>query len=135
MKNEESWGKVSKFPTEKAACILVEAEFMGDIKAAEKWDVTSRTIRNYRTRLTSDADLLRLFEAKKKLFAESWVDDATAALKAGAKRLKDLFSDGTSDDSFLITAIAGGCKVLGELNITYTALADEPATDSESSET
>lgn len=103
---------------------------MGDTKTAEKWDVTTRTIRNYRTQLTSNDELFKLFEQKKKIFAESWVEDATAALKAGAERLKSLFAHGSSDDADLINAIAAGCKVLGELNITYTALTDEPELNS-----
>ena len=72
-------------------------------------------------------DLLSLFDKKKKQFAETWIDDATAALKAGSQRLKGLFAHSTPEDADLITAIAGGCKVLGELNITFTALKeDEP---------
>ena len=117
----------SKLSKEQMACVLAEAEFGSDGKVAEKWNVTGRTVRAWRSKLKEDSELLGLFEQKKKEFAASWLDDATAALKAGSKRLKDLFSNGDPRESDLIDSIARAVKVLGELNITFEALkSDEP---------
>ena len=110
--------------------ILVETDFSTPHRVAEKWGITTRTIRGYRTRLNEDTKLFDLYNAKRTECAKNWIEDTTAAIKAGALRLQDLFTTGKKDDSFLITAISGGIKTLGELNISYSVLKDdEPTTD------
>lgn len=44
------------FDADKAAKLLVEATMFGDAKAAEKFKVTPRTLRNYRKRLSEDTN-------------------------------------------------------------------------------
>lgn len=51
----------TKIDYEKAARILVDAEQLGLVKAAEKWKVSDRTIRNYRDRLGTDDQLSSAF--------------------------------------------------------------------------
>ncbi len=122
------------FNAERASKILVEADFANDDEVAERWGITSRTIRNYRSRLETDKELSMLFQLKKQMFCRSWVDDASETIKVGATRLKQLIRvASTEEDAKVIHAIAGACKIMGELNIAYTALTDEPSPDLESS--
>lgn len=51
---------------EKAAKVLVEASYTSDNKAANKYGVTPRTIRNYRTRLDEDENFAEVFLKLKK---------------------------------------------------------------------
>ena len=121
------------FNPERASSILAEAEYMGDKPTAERWGITDRTIRNYRKRLLDDPQFSIVFQAKKQLFCRTWIDDATGTLKVGFARLKDLLQNGRREDADFIHAVAGALKIVGELNIAYTVLNDEPANNIESS--
>ena len=115
--------------------ILAECDFGSDSEVAERWGITRRTVSNYRRQLTDDAELLGLYQRKKKEFATSWVDDACKSIKVGALAYQRLCREGGAKDAMLIQAIVAGVKVFGELNVAYTALTDESSSDSESTET
>lgn len=65
---------------ERAAAILVDAAYLGDEKAAKKWDVTTRTIENYRSRLKTDPKLSDLFARKRAAAEGNWVSELKRAL-------------------------------------------------------
>jgi transposase-like protein len=52
------------FDPEKAAMALIDAQMMGDKKAADKWDVTPRTLTNWRKRLSEDSIFSVYFQKK-----------------------------------------------------------------------
>lgn len=60
------------FNREKAALILAEAAIHGDIKAASKWEISQRTIANYRHRMRADDELLNLFTIRRDQLLSSW---------------------------------------------------------------
>ena len=115
------------FNYERAAMILVEADFFGDKETASRWGITDRSIRNYRSRLAEDRQLSALFQVKRQLFSASWVDDAAKTLKVGLAELnKRIPTARDEDDAKIIHAIAGAVKIVGELKIGHEALIDEP---------
>lgn len=66
---------------ERAAAILVDAAYLGDEVAAKKWNVTTRTIQNYRKELKSNAKLSELFARKRAAAEGNWVSELKRALR------------------------------------------------------
>lgn len=66
---------------ERAAAILVDAAYLGDEEAAKKWNITVRTIYNYRDRLKTDVKLSELFTKKRAAAEGSWVSELKRALR------------------------------------------------------
>jgi hypothetical protein len=117
-----------KYTPERASAILAEAELFGDSQSCEKWQITRQTLHNYRSRLTTDDDLLQLFTLKKRILLVDWQQDATKTIKIGLKELNNRMPmASTEEDAKVIHAIAGAIKVVGELKITGEALSGEPA--------
>jgi hypothetical protein len=115
-----------KYTPERASAILAEAEFWGDEQICKKWQITRRTLRNYRVRLRVDDELSQLFLVKKRLLMIDWQEDATQALKIALSELSRRIPIAASEeDAKLIHAIAGACKIVGELKIQYEALVDD----------
>lgn len=112
-----------KYNDHEVAKILVEADFATDAVVCGKWEIAPRTLYNYRRKLEVNPDLAVQYQKMKRMFADTWVEDAAAALKAGSLRLKDMFKHASTEkDAAVIKAIAEACKTLGELSITYNAL-------------
>lgn len=78
---------MAKRDNERAAEILVDAAYMGDSKAAEKWGVTTRTVQNYRAALEEDPELSSFFARKRQVNEQAWVSELAKALKASARKL------------------------------------------------
>lgn len=70
------------FNYERAAAVLVDAAYLGDEPAAKKWNITTRTIENYRARLKDDPKLSELFLQKRAAAEGSWVVELRRALQA-----------------------------------------------------
>lgn len=118
------------YQPERASQILVEAEFSGDLPTAEKWGISDRTIRNYRYRLESDPVFAKLFREKRALFCRSWIEKSAEVLVVGADQLKARMKVAQSEvDAKLLHAIAGVCKIMGELNIAANVVLDEDNAD------
>lgn len=116
------------FNSERAAMILAEASLCSDTDVADRWGVSVRTIQRYRSRLAEDAELSLLVRLKTQIFCRSWVDDAASVVKLAATQIKKRICVAqTEEDAKVIHAIAGAAKIFGELNITYTALQENPA--------
>ena len=114
-----------KFPYEKASSILAEAELFGDDATAKRWGITSRTIYNYRGRSASDPKLSESFTLKKRILMIDWQSDATKTIKVGLTELnRRMPLAATEEDAKVIHAIAGACKIVGELKIAYEALSE-----------
>lgn len=77
------------FDRERAAAILVDALYLGDQTAAEKWKVTSRTLRNYRERLATDPVFSAIFHEKRQASGALWAADLARALSAGIRPLTE----------------------------------------------
>ncbi len=59
---------------ERAAAILADAAYLGDEATAKKWNITVRTIFNYRERLASDPKLSELFQRKTRRAEVGWAE-------------------------------------------------------------
>ncbi len=120
-----------KFNKQRASTILAEADLYGDSKILARWGVARQTLHNYRKRLSSDEELVQLFTLKKRMLLVDWQTDATRCLKTGLGRLTEIIPNATKEDADTIHAIAGACKIVGELKISYEALS-EPTPDQQS---
>lgn len=63
---------------ERWATALAEASILGDIAVCQKYGITDRSLRNWRTWLKSRSELRQLYEQKRRLFDSNLVDDLTA---------------------------------------------------------
>lgn len=90
------------FDRDRAARVLVDAVLLGDKKAAERWQITERTIGNYRSRLKTDGELSELYDRIGREAERNWhlvrnrfLRDVTEhlrelCLKAGPEQIKDV---------------------------------------------
>ena len=62
--------------------VLCDAVMMGDRKAADKWDVTQRTIQRWRTSLETDDKLRHLTTQYRQQQTEKWLEDIPEAMAA-----------------------------------------------------
>lgn len=104
-----------KFDRDRAAKILIDAATLGDAKACEKWNVTVRTLQNYRQRLAGDPELSQVFAEKKALQDKTWADEIPEMLKAGIDFLKRAAQEAEARDPDAVHAIAGAVKIVSEV--------------------
>lgn len=104
----------------RAAEVLVDAHFLGVVRAAAKWGVTDRTVQNYRARLANDVELARLFVERRTQAAREWHDERLRFLKSGLAKLDELVSKASKPSD--ITAVANAVKVVGELQVAEDVL-------------
>lgn len=109
---------MSALDHDRVALILVEALFLGNVRAAEKWGITDRTIRNYRSRLKDDTALSDCFRMKKAEYEQNWVSDIPAAIKVGTQFLIKAFQEADHTQPEVIHAVAGAMKILAEIGLT-----------------
>src|SRR5262245_57696952 len=120
-----------QFNAERAALVLLDALVLGDARAAEKWEVTERTIQNYRARLAADPHFSRLFADKKRAAEAGWSAVRLRFLRKSIAKLEELVEKAT--DPKFIPAVADAVKVVGELQIASDALSvpecDQPGAE------
>lgn len=121
-----------KFPYEKASIVLAEADIFGDDATAKRWGITTRTIYNYRDRATLDPKLSESFILKKRMLLVDWQTEATKTIRIALNTLNTRIPTATTEeDAKVIHAIAGACKVIGELKLASDAL-NEPVVNLQS---
>ena len=109
---------MGNFKYELASIILVEAVFFGDKTTAAKYGISTRTIRNYRKRLSEDAKFSALFQEKKEHAEQEWAHEMPAAIRASIDFLRKAANSAKTDDPDAIHAVAGALKILSEVAIT-----------------
>ena len=119
------------FNSERAAMILADASVMGDAAAAAKWDVSDKTVRNYRARASNNPDFAALYRKKQLSISSAWSEDAGRFLGKALAKLEKLVEQ--ADDPKYIHDVAGAIKVVGELRIAKEVLS-EPESDPAGSE-
>lgn len=110
------------FNYERAASALVDAIFEGDKKAAEKWDVSTRSIEEWRSRLREDEELEQLFKSKRKAREKTWASEIPEVIRDGLKFIKDATSHGDPGDPEMVKAITSAVKVLTDVDLTKQVL-------------
>ena len=123
------------YPLHQKAKILIECDFATDKEISGRWNITTRTIENYRAQLKTDPALLIEYNRLKDIFSREWVNDASRGIKTFISALETVVKRKNPKDAQWITATATAIKCVGELSIAYTALADEPTVDQQSKET
>ncbi len=104
---------------ERAARILVDATAMGDRKAAEKWKVSERTIRNYRKALTKDEELADSFRESSAEAERNWHLIRNRFLRDVTEHLRELC---LKADASQIKDVREAIKDIGELDLAREAL-------------
>lgn len=107
---------------EKAAKVLVEASYTSDNKAANKYGVTPRTIRNYRTRLDEDENFAEVFLKLKKEADRYWLMGVPEAIEKGVKFLDRAFDELDPADPSAITAVTNAIKTLEEIKLAESVI-------------
>ncbi|HEX2865258.1 MAG TPA: hypothetical protein VHN99_11870 [Deinococcales bacterium] len=107
---------------DRAAAILVDAAYLGDPKAAERWKITTRTIENYRARLKKDPELSAIFAQKRQAAEGDWKSELARALRTGVRRLARMLDEVQGSDLEAIEAVTGAVKALSEIDLTREVL-------------
>ena len=103
-----------KFSDEQIAQILVEMTFLGDKETADKYQISTETLRRWSKQLEINPHLLKLVDIKKRAFQRRWADEAGAFISQGFAYLhKAANSQNLSAE--MIHAIAGAMKIASEI--------------------
>ena len=109
---------MSTFNRERAAKALSDAALMGDRAAAQKYDVTQRSIENWRSRLDDDPIFSALFQELRQEKNKQWADDLPAALTSCIDFLKRAGQEASPADAAAITAVATAAETLADIALT-----------------
>lgn len=121
-----------KFPYERAAMAIAEADIFGDKAVLAKYGINQSTLWRWRDRADEDPVLHENALLKKRILLIDWQQDAVRTIKVGLSELtRRMPLAATEEDAKVIHSIAGACKIVGELKITADTL-NEPATNIES---
>lgn len=117
------------FNYERAAGALVDAIFMGDKAAADKWDVSTRSIEEWRSRLKDDNDLLALFKSKKHAREKTWASEIPEVIQNGLKFISEATRSSDPADPEAVKVISGALKILMDIDLTKQVLDARLAAD------
>jgi uncharacterized protein YaiE (UPF0345 family) len=95
---------------------------MGDRAAAEKWEVSTRTIEDWRSRLPEDEKLRAEFNKKKRSRENSWAVEIPETIKAALGFIKSATNHADPADPEAVKAISGALKVLLDIDLTKQVL-------------
>lgn len=106
------------FNMERAAKALVDAILMGDRAAAEKYNVTIKSLEGWRVRLETDKAFREFFQRLRKAKDEGWADDIPAALASCIAFLKRAGQEADPSQPEAIEAIAHAAETLSDIALT-----------------
>jgi hypothetical protein len=120
---------------ERAARILTDAAYYGDEKSAEKWEITSKTIRNYRERLKTDPQLSALFQKFRQKFEAEWKPELARSIFVTVRKIAEMVEavDTAHPCAEMLEALTGAVKALSEIAITTEVLNAGDADSSQAS--
>lgn len=102
---------------ERAAMILVDALYTTEQAAAEKWNVSRRTVERYLARMRTDPELSQIVASKKAERDQAWADQIPAALEACLLFIKQAGAKADPADPEAIHAVAGAFKLVAEIGV------------------
>lgn len=108
----------TRIDNERAASILVEAIFYGELTTANRWGISPKTIQRYRERLNEDDKLSVIVQLKKREFERDWVNEVPGALRSGIRFLQTAFQQLDPANAENVHAVAGAIKLLTEVQLT-----------------
>ncbi|MBW4692215.1 MAG: hypothetical protein KME27_10660 [Lyngbya sp. HA4199-MV5] len=107
-----------EFNKERAAKALVDAILMGDRAAAEKYEVTVKSIEGWRVRLETDSKFREFFRDLRQAKDEQWAEDLPAALASCINFLKQAGQQADPAKPEAIAAITGAAETLADIALT-----------------
>jgi hypothetical protein len=113
---------MGRFNYERAATALVEAAYLGDVEAAEKHGVTTRSIRRWRDRLDDDRKLSALVRVKRKKAEEDWAKELSTSIRAAINFLARASQNANVKDPETIEAVTAALEVLTSVAMTKRVL-------------
>lgn len=105
-----------------ASSALVDAAYMGDKEAAQKHGVTTRTIRNWRNRLETDARFSSFFREKKILSDQEWANELPSAIRAAIRFIRESAKELKQGDPKATEVVADALSILAEVALTKEIL-------------
>ena len=114
-----------KFSNELAAAVLVEAAYMTDERACDRFGVSLRSLQRWRKALATDDVLASCVATKKAALDAKWADDLTTPIRAAARFITDaaLNADANSKrNPEFVHAIVGALKVCADVHLTSKVL-------------
>lgn len=113
---------MSKLDKKHVANILIDAIYLGDAKACERYGISDRTLRRYKERLASDRELSALVHNKNEEIGKHVVPDCLYAVRAASKYIIDVsmnMDEITKRNPEMLHAVAGAMKISMEAAVTY----------------
>lgn len=102
------------FDYERASRALAVAALEGDHAAAQRENLTVRTLQNYRKLLQTDDALSQLFAEKKARLESEWAHEIAPTLRAALAFLKRAAQALDPSDPNAVHAVAGAFKLVNE---------------------
>lgn len=110
------------FNAERAATALVEAAFLGDVRAARKFHVTKGSLTNWRRLLDTDPDFRALFLSKKARAETDWADRLGRAIVAAIEFLGDTLAETRNRTPAMVHAVSSALATLIEARLALDLL-------------
>lgn len=111
--------KRERFNRERAARVLVDAITLGDRTAADRHQVTEKTVQRYRARLLTDPELSRIVQEKGRVAEHGWHFARAQFLRRTLAKLEALVDDASKNE---FEHVINALKAAGELDLATEAL-------------
>jgi len=111
-----------KVDTARAAEILVESIYRSDKAVAKEWGISTKTIQNYRKRMSDDESLTLAFREKRQSIESQWADQLGGVILETMEFLRRAAREADPTDPEVIHAVTGSLKIIAQIEITRTAI-------------
>jgi len=110
-------GGPRKIDKERAARIVVDSIALGNVAAADKWQISTKTVQRYRDRVADDPELSAFVRIKNAVAEVSWHAERTEFLKEATSRLRVLLKTEVDLDK-----VSRAIERVGNLDVAATVL-------------
>ncbi len=107
------------YDPDRAALVLADAMALGDKVAARKWGIHYNTVCNYRARLKTDPELVRLWKEKRSSVERDLAELRVVFMREAIDQLRAKVATAN------VRSIAGALKIVGELHQVSMMVDDE----------
>jgi hypothetical protein len=104
---------------EKAARAIADALIMGDKKAAEKNDLSVRSLVRHRAAMKTDPELAELVAEMREAQKQNWAAEVPEAIAACIQYLKAATNEVSKTDPNAIMAVAQALEKLSDIALTW----------------
>lgn len=114
---------MAKLADETIAKILAESNFFGDKATAQRWGVSDRSIRRWRTDWEDVEEKQNLYLTECNRLNMEWAQDATRCMKIAFSKAEELIKNDWKPGQ--LAELGGFIQTVGELKVADTALRGE----------